>query len=124
MKINPFIIGSGIALALAASFSAAAAPGEVIQGVEARALASPEYEVVTSITPFTMSEADRKLAAEVVQTLQQDHRIKGRIEVSAFNGQVALAGTVDTVPMIYRAVELADRNPAVREISVDRLEKH
>jgi osmotically-inducible protein OsmY len=119
-KTTSFITASLLAGTISTGATAAQ---DVVGGVEARAYARPDYEVVMSNTAFTMTEADRALTDQVIQALRQDSRIKGRIEVRALNGKVLLAGTVGSVPMIYRAYEIADRIPAVRYISVDDLDK-
>lgn len=116
--MNQQILISAAGLALAALTLAAQAQAP-ISGIEARAMDAPE--VVEDHTPFRMSEADRRLTEQVIAALQADQRIRGRIAVSALDGVVMLSGRVDTVPMIYRAVEITDRIAQVRKVEVDGL---
>ena len=90
-----------------------------IAGVEAQVLTGAE--VVEDITPYTMTQADREIAAKVIEILAADDKLRGRIAVSVLNGQVLLSGKVKSVPMIYRAVELSRRVVSDRRINTDDL---
>jgi hypothetical protein len=101
---------------------AMSAPAEVaapISGVEARILTGAE--VVEDITPYTMTAADREIAAKVIDILSNDDKLRGRIAVSVLNGEVLLSGKVKSVPMIYRAVELSRKVVSDGKVNVDNL---
>lgn len=89
-----------------------------IQGFEAK---SPRVEVVQDFTPFKMSEADLAITREVIAVLEADPLLKGNIRVSTLNGVVMLAGTVKSVPMIYRAVELSRKIANVHQVETNEL---
>ncbi|WP_157534545.1 BON domain-containing protein [Hydrocarboniphaga effusa] len=106
-------------LALAAlALPAMAQDDSPIQGFEAR---SPRVEVVQDFTPFKMSEADLAITREVIAVLEADPLLKGNIRVSTLNGVVMLAGTVKSVPMIYRAVELSRKISNVHQVETNEL---
>ena len=106
-------------LALAAlALPAMAQDDSPIQGFEAR---SPRVEVVQDFTPFKMSEADLAITREVIAVLEADPLLKGNIRVSTLNGVVMLAGTVKSVPMIYRAVELSRKIANVHQVETNEL---
>ncbi|WP_374679675.1 BON domain-containing protein [Hydrocarboniphaga effusa] len=106
-------------LALAAlALPAMAQDDSPIQGFEAR---SPRVEVVQDFTPFKMSEADLAITREVIAVLEADPLLKGNIRVSTLNGVVMLAGTVKSVPMIYRAVELSRKIANVNQVETNEL---
>lgn len=106
-------------LALAVfALPAAAQDDAPIQGFEAK---SPHVEVVQDFTPFTMSEADLAITREVIAVLEADPLLKGNIRVSTLNGVVMLAGTVKSVPMIYRAVELSRKIANVNQVETNEL---
>ncbi|MDB5972657.1 MAG: hypothetical protein JWQ90_5107 [Hydrocarboniphaga sp.] len=103
----------------AVAMSAPADAPVPISGVEARILTGAE--VVQDITPYTMTEADREIAAKVIDILAADNKLRGRIAVSVLNGEVLLSGKVKSVPMIYRAVELSRRVVSDGKVNVDNL---
>ena len=118
----PAPAAAAVTTAVAAPTVATAAPaGEPapIAGVEAQVLTGAE--VVQDITPFTMTEADREIAAKVIDILAADNKLRGRIAVSVLNGKVMLSGKVKSVPMIYRAVELSRRVVSDGKINTENL---
>lgn len=92
-----------------------------IKGVESQATGS--VEVAADCQPFTMTDQDRELSERVMESLRADDKLRGRIAVSVLNGQVLLSGTVDSVPMIYRAVEVSRRVSGSNRVNADRLER-
>lgn len=98
--------------------SGAAEPAP-ITGIEAQVPTGAE--VVIDNTPFTMTDADRKIAAQVIDVLAADDKLRGRIAVSVLNGEVLLSGKVKSVPMIYRAVELSRRVVSDGKVNTDNL---
>jgi osmotically-inducible protein OsmY len=94
-------------------------PATPITGVEARIQTGAE--IVEDITPYTMTEADREIAAKVIDILSNDPKLRGRIAVSVLNGEVLLSGKVKSVPMIYRAVELSRKVVSDGKVNVDNL---
>jgi osmotically-inducible protein OsmY len=122
IEAAPAPAAAAVTTAVAAPAVATAAPaGEPapIAGVEAQVLTGAE--VVQDITPFTMTEADREIAAKVIDILAADNKLRGRIAVSVLNGKVMLSGKVKSVPMIYRAVELSRRVVSDGKINTDNL---
>ena len=107
-----------LALAAAPAMAQDEAPDAPIQGFEAK---SPHVEVVQDFTPFKMSEADLAITREVIAVLEADPLLKGNIRVSTLNGVVMLAGTVKSVPMIYRAVELSRKVSNVHQVETNEL---
>lgn len=120
---------AGLSLALAGLVAAASAHAQIpqtasaepapITGVDARAITGAE--VVEDITPYTMTPADREIAARVIEILAADEKLRGRIAVSVLDGKVLLSGKVKSVPMIYRAVELSRRVVSPGKVNTDNL---
>jgi osmotically-inducible protein OsmY len=119
----PAPAAAAVATAVAAppvvATSAPAGEPAPIAGVEAQVLTGAE--VVQDITPYTMTEADREIAAKVIDILAADNKLRGRIAVSVLDGKVLLSGKVKSVPMIYRAVELSRRVVSPGKVNVDNL---
>jgi hyperosmotically inducible protein len=66
--------------------------------------------------------ADEVISGKIAATLAADSKIHGSgIQVSTSRGVVSLSGKVQTVAMIYRAVELARRVDGVRGVNDDAL---
>ena len=113
---------ASVASLLALSSSAFAADAPVpIKGVESQIQDS--VEVAADCQPFTMTDQDREISERVMESLRADDKLRGRIAVSVLNGQVLLSGTVDSVPMIYRAVEVSRRVTGNSRVNADRLER-
>lgn len=120
--VAPVAASAPSAPAAATQSVAMSAPAEAaapISGVEARILTGAE--VVEDITPYTMTQADREIAAKVIDILSNDPKLRGRIAVSVLNGEVLLSGKVKSVPMIYRAVELSRKVVSDGKVNVDNL---
>lgn len=117
--IAPVTASAPVAPAESVAMTAPAETAAPISGVEARILTGAE--VVEDITPYTMTAADREIAAKVIDILANDDKLRGRIAVSVLNGQVLLSGKVKSVPMIYRAVELSRKVVSSGKVNVDNL---
>lgn len=117
--VEPVAASAPAAPAAAVAMSAPAEASAPISGVEARILTGAE--VVEDITPYTMTQADREIAAKVIDILSNDEKLRGRIAVSVLNGEVLLSGKVKSVPMIYRAVELSRKVVSAGKVNVDNL---
>ncbi|WP_428310796.1 BON domain-containing protein [Hydrocarboniphaga sp.] len=117
--VAPVAASTPAAATQSVAMSAPAEAAAPISGVEARILTGAE--VVEDITPYTMTQADRDIAAKVIDILSNDPKLRGRIAVSVLNGEVLLSGKVKSVPMIYRAVELSRKVVSDGKVNVDNL---
>ncbi len=111
----------GLRLLAAGAAPLAFAEDAPIPGVESKVVGS--VEVASACQPFTMTDADRELSAKVMDGLRADDKLRGRIAVTVLNGQVLLYGTVDSVPMIYRAVETSRKITGNYRVNADGLER-
>lgn len=89
-------------------------------GVAAQA-SSNDLMVAEATGPFTSSPAEQALTQKAIETLQADDKLKGVITVESHGDTVNLAGTVHSVAMIYRSVEVL-RDNGVDKVDVGRLE--
>lgn len=82
---------------------------------------SGDLMVAEATGPFTSSPAEQALTQKAIETLQADEKLKGVITVETHGNTVNLAGTVHSVAMIYRSVEVL-RDNGVDNVDVNRLE--
>lgn len=109
----PALLAFGLALA-ATSAQAGATPGQ----------AAPEPGSITISNPVAAiaNEAtDAATTQRVAEALDGDARIRGQIRVSTHAGIVRLSGNVESVAMIYRAIEISRALEGVRRINDDAL---
>lgn len=112
---HPTLLAVGLALA-ATSAQADAIP----------ALAAPEPTSITINNPVAAvanPASDAATTRRVADALGRDSRIRGQISVSTHAGVVRLGGSVESVAMIYRAIEISRTVEGVRRVKDDALVK-
>lgn len=82
------------------------------------ALANPAMD------PSHMQSEDLRISQAVQARLIEDAKVIPTmpLHVSTYQGRVAISGEVESVPMIYRTVELARAIPGVQTVNVDDLD--
>lgn len=83
----------------------------------------PDVELSIALAEQPSGSAlDSELTNVLLATLQADTKIKGVLHVSSRSGAVAVSGTVTSVAMIYRVVELVRDLPGVNSVDVTKLD--
>lgn len=87
------------------------------------ALAMCAGPAVAAVYDADLPNNDLQISEQVKQTLLQDAKVVPTlpIEVKTYRGEVILSGEVESVPMVYRSVELARKIQGVRKVNVDAL---
>lgn len=72
--------------------------------------------------PRDATETDRQLSEALRTTLLADSKLVGVLNIRHYQGKVAISGSVTSVGMIYRVVELTKDLPGVRSVNVRNLD--
>lgn len=111
----PTLLALGLALAATAA-QADTAPGPATAEPASITIHNPVVAVANH-------DADAATTQRVAEALERDSRIRGQIRVSTQAGIVRLSGNVESVAMIYRAIEISRAVEGVRRINDDALVK-
>lgn len=109
----PRLLAVGLALA-ATSAQADVIPSQAV----------PEPASITINNPVAAvanPASDAAITRRVADALERDSRIRGQVSVSTHAGVVRLSGSVESVAMIYRAIEISRAIEGVRRINDDAL---
>jgi hyperosmotically inducible protein len=90
------------------------------------AQATPAQATITISNPMPATanlDADTATTQRIADALDNDTRIRGQITVSTQAGVVRLSGSVESVAMIYRAIEISRAIEGVRRVNDDALIK-
>ncbi len=68
------------------------------------------------------TDADRQLSEALRSTLLADSKLVGVLSIRHYQGKVAISGSVTSVGMIYRIVELTKDLPGVHSVNVTNLD--
>ncbi|MEX1668941.1 BON domain-containing protein [Zhongshania guokunii] len=77
---------------------------------------------VVQDSQFSVTGSDEQLSQSVIQQLQSDAKLAGYVQVSNRNGAISISGTVASVSMIYRIVEITKDLPGVQRVDVSQLD--